>query len=83
MDAIWQSLLDFITAHLYISPFWYWCFIGAIVITCATAAGWFFSILRPLAGAIVFAVIAALIGYRRGEKDAETKAKGEENTSRS
>ena len=75
MDAVWQSLAEYVSTHFYIPPFWLYCLYGAIVIACATAAAWYFSVLRSLAGAIVFAVIAALIGYRRGEKDTKKSAK--------
>lgn len=77
MDWIWQSAWDFLASHFYVSPFWYWCFVGALVCTAAIALGWFFDALRSFAGAIVMAVIAGLIGYRRGETDAEEHAKAE------
>ena len=57
-------------ANMWVShydPFYWWCFLGALVIIFSTWLAWFFDILRPLAGAISLAVIAALAGFRKGQ----------------
>lgn len=71
MDFIWQGLIDFVATHFYVSPFWYYVFVGGVIIAAVSVASWDFAVLRTLAGAIVFAVVAGLFGYRRGETDAE------------
>ncbi len=78
MDFIWQSLAEFISATFSVSPFWYWCGAGTLVIMAGIALAWFFPPVRSLAGAVVMAVIAALYAYRRGEKDAQAHQEMEE-----
>jgi hypothetical protein len=67
---IWQSVLDFIVAHLpYVSPFWYWMSWGTLATFIALVMGWGFPVLRSFSAAIIFAVIAGLTGYQRGRYD--------------
>jgi hypothetical protein len=49
-------------------PFYLYVFDGILIIAACVAAAWFFNVLRPVAGAIVFAVIAFLAGFRKGQK---------------
>jgi hypothetical protein len=70
LEAIWQSLLSFLEAHLpYVSPFWGWLLEGSMVIAICVVLGWAFATLRPYAGVVILVIVAALTGYRRGEKD--------------
>lgn len=75
MDFIWQSAIDFVATHFYVSPFWYWVFVGAVAVAISTATSWYFPPLRAIAGAVFVAVIAGLTGYRRGEYDADRHLK--------
>jgi hypothetical protein len=73
-NQIWQSLLDTVTLQ-FVSPFWWWVFVGACATGIAGVIGWAFPPLRGFAGAVILAVIAGLTGYRRAEYDVERKAK--------
>lgn len=75
MDWIIQGITTYAAEHFYISPFWYWCSVGAGAIAAVSALGWYFPVLRSLTGAIVFSILAGLWGYRRGETDAEEHQK--------
>ena len=71
-NQIWQSLIDTVTLQ-FVSPFWWWVFVGACATGIAGVIGWAFPPLRGFAGAVILAVIAGLTGYRRAEYDVERK----------
>lgn len=77
MDSVFQGAWDFIALKLAELSFLWLCLEGGAVIVAVCALAWFFPVLRSLAGAVVFAIVAALYGYYRGEKDAEAHAKAE------
>lgn len=81
MDSIWQSAWDFLAVHIYVSPFWYWAFVGAGVIFVTGLISMYFPVLRSLGGAIAMSVIVGLVGYRRGETDAEQHDQKKKTTS--
>jgi hypothetical protein len=69
LEQIWQFLTEKLAGLVpYISPFWYdylpW---AALIIVVCIALGWFFEGVRSLAGAVVLAVIAFLVGMWKGE----------------
>lgn len=71
IPALWDQVVDFFT----ISPFWFYLFWGVVISAIAIFLGWAFQPLRSLAGAVVIAIGVGLFGYRRGEKDAEERAR--------
>lgn len=77
LETVWQFLTDKLSGLVpYISPFWYeWLPIAALIILVAVVVGWFFSPLRQFAGAVVLAVIAFLVGFRKGEAASDEKNK--------
>lgn len=66
MNFIAQNISDFWVAHY--DPFYVLCGEGALAVVAVTAASWYFPVLRSLAGAVVMAIIAGLVGYRKGEQ---------------
>lgn len=66
MDFITGDIHDFWVAHY--DPFYGLCAEGALAVLAVTAASWYFPVLRALAGAVVFGTVAALTGFRKGER---------------
>lgn len=71
MEFVWNNLRDFWLAHY--NPFYALVGEGALLIVAVTAAAWYFPFLRQLAGGIVFATIAALVGFKKGEDAEKTR----------
>lgn len=53
---------------VYYDPFYWYCFIGALIIIGSTWLAWFFDLLRPLAGALSLSVVIGLLGFRKGQQ---------------
>lgn len=75
LEQVWQFLVEKISGLVpVISPFWYeWLPLASLIIIGALAIGWFFSPLRQVAGAVVMATVAFLVGFRKGEKASDDK----------
>lgn len=69
IDQILNEVGHWLWAHTIglIDPWVGWLIEGILIIMACTAAAWFFSILRPIAGAIVLATITFLVGFWKGE----------------
>lgn len=83
-EIISSGLSNFIqnlwVAHF--DPFYAYIAIGLLIIVAATWAAWFFDILRPLAGAISFGVVAFLFGFRKGQYVEKDRQAARDNLSR-
>ena len=77
MELISNNIHDFWVAHF--DPFYLYCAYGALAVLAATAASWYFPVLRSLAGAVVFGVIASLFGFRKGEQAEQTREAARED----
>ncbi len=51
----------------YYDPWFFYIALGLLIVALATLAAWYFSVLRPLAGAIFFGVVSFLVGMRKGQ----------------
>lgn len=71
IPALWDQVVDFFT----ISAFWLYLLYVIAISAGLIFLGWVFPPLRTFAGAIVIAMGVGLFGYRRGEKDAEERAR--------
>ena len=60
-----DTIADWFIAHY--DPFYGWVLTGAVVAGCAVAVAWFFSVLRPVAGAVFVGVVAFLTGFRKAQ----------------
>ena len=80
-DLITQGLDKWLT-QMWVSfydPFYAYIALGVLIILIATLMAWYFSILRPIAGAIFVGVVFFLVGMRKGqhiEKDRQ-EARGD------
>jgi membrane protein implicated in regulation of membrane protease activity len=71
LPALWGDIVSFFT----VSPFWFYLFWGVVLILGALLLGWLFPVLRSLTSAVVLAIIGMLVAYRRGETDAQQRAR--------
>lgn len=71
---VWDSVAAYLAAHFYISPFWYWVFLGFVTTCFCVLVSYFFPPLRSVSGAVVLAIIAGLTGYRRAQYDDQKHA---------
>lgn len=69
INEFFQRLGSWLWAHTIglIDPFIGWAIEGALIILACFAAGWFFSVLRPVAGAVAISTLAFLWGFWKGE----------------
>src|SRR5882672_7422490 len=85
---VWQSALDFTTSHLpYVSPFWWWVFMAIVATAASTGTAVLLNFYFPgtvvakyaryLSGFQFIGSVVWLLGYRRGETDAEKHADAE------
>lgn len=77
MELITSNIHDFWVSHF--DPFYLYCGYGALAVLAATAASWYFPVLRSLAGAVVFGVVASLFGFRKGEQAEQTREAARED----
>lgn len=70
--TLWEQVSYYVTLQ-FASPFWYWVFIGTLIIAAALAVSYFFGTwipaLRPLAGFVVVLVSFGWFVYRKAEND--------------
>jgi c-di-AMP phosphodiesterase-like protein len=80
LDAWMAQRMAYLWAAYY-DPFYAYIALGIFIILLATMAAWYFDVLRPLAGAVFFGVVAFLTGMRKGqhvERDRQKALKREE-----
>lgn len=77
MDLITRNLSDWWVSHY--DPFYGWVGEGALAIIAVSVASWYFPVLRTLAGAVVFGVVAALTGFRKGEQAEQVREAARED----
>lgn len=64
-------------------PFYGWVFLGFLIAAFSTWTAMFFPVLRSLAGAVFFGVVAFLVGMRKGQHvERDRNAARERNTER-
>jgi len=66
LNLMHSELNTWFVAHY--NPFYWYCFLGFVIIVGATWLGWFFDVLRPVMGAVYVGVISFLVGLYKGEK---------------
>jgi predicted Na+-dependent transporter len=77
MGFITRNFSDWWVAHY--DPFYGYVGEGVLVVVAVSVASWYFPVLRSLAGAVVFAVVAALFGFRKGEQAEQTREAARED----
>jgi len=85
MTEIISSGLSNFIQNLWVSyydPFYVYVALGLLIIVASTWAAWFFDILRPIAGAISFGVVAFLFGFRKGQNVEKDRHTARDNLSR-
>ena len=74
IGSAWQAFVEFFT----VSSFWLeWLPLGAGIIALCLVVSYFFPAMRSFAGAVVLAVVAFLVGFRKGDKEATARSKKE------
>lgn len=72
LNKTWQRILDSYE-YFTVPEWWVWLGYGLIVIGIASLLALFFQPLRPIAGAVFVAVLAALYGHHRGQQEEKRK----------
>jgi putative Ca2+/H+ antiporter (TMEM165/GDT1 family) len=82
-----DAINSYVSAHFFISPFWFWLFMAAVTVASTTAIAGLLTfyfpgtlvakIARTVSGLIFVSSGVWLWGYRRGERDAENHDKAE------
>lgn len=68
-DQIWGSLWAWGVKHFIITGWWEWFYYGVAISFACVVISYFFPILRSFCGAIVMAVVTALVTYWKAERE--------------